>query len=202
MITIYLATANSCKVEEISGIFKATDLNVEILSAMAAGGMPEVLETEDSFIGNAKLKAKALKNKAPQDAWILADDSGLIVDALRGKPGIHSSRYAGSNADDEKNNRKLLSELKGINEAKRSARFFCALVLSGPGGIEKVFRGNCEGFITDEPAGNEGFGYDPLFMPNGYGQTFGELGESVKSKMSHRATALKELVSWLKERKE
>lgn len=197
MMTIYLATRNAKKIKELSGIIKASDLKIGIASAMDTSDMPVVEETADSFTGNAKLKAYALKEMIAKNTWILADDSGLMVDAIQGKPGVYSSRYAGADANDTENISKLLRELKSIEGIDRSGRFVCVLVLLGPDGLEKTFEGICEGFIANKPVGENGFGYDPVFIPAGYSQTFGLLGESKKSKISHRAKALNELVSWL-----
>ena len=136
MMTIHLATQNAHKVEELSGIIKVSDLKVRVSSALDADDISGVRETADTFVGNAKIKANALKNKITENDWVLADDSGLMVDALQGKPGVFSSRYAGANASDTENIHKLLAELKGIDGINRSARFVCVLVLLGPEELE------------------------------------------------------------------
>jgi len=200
MMTIYLATRNGKKIKELSGIIKASGLKISIASVMDTGDMPIVEETADSFIGNAKLKAYALKEMTAKNIWILTDDSGLMVDAIKGQPGVYSSRYAGNDANDTENISKLLRELKGVEGIDRSGRFVCVLLLIGPDGLEKTFEGICEGFIANKPMGENGFGYDPVFIPAGYSQTFGLLDESKKSKISHRAKALNELISWLQSR--
>ncbi len=138
MMTIYLATRNANKIKELSGIIKASDLKISVASAMDTGDMPVVEETADTFTGNAKLKAYALKEMLAKNTWILADDSGLMVDAIQGKPGVYSSRYAGADANDTENINKLLSELKGVEGIDRSGRFVCVLVLLGPDGLEKT----------------------------------------------------------------
>ena len=199
-MTIYLATRNANKVKELSSIIKASDLKISIASAMDAGDMPVVQETADTFAGNAKLKAYALNEMITKNTWILADDSGLMVDAIQGDPGIYSSRYAGADANDSENVSKLLRQLKDVEGSDRSARFVCVQVLLGPDGLERTFEGICKGFIACRPEGENGFGYDPVFIPEGYTQTFGLLGESKKSKISHRARALNELMSWLQSR--
>ncbi len=195
---IYLATANEDKVREFSSILVGGRADVELKSANTIGGMPEVEETEDSFESNARLKANALREIAPFDGWVLADDSGLEVDALGGKPGVLSARYAGESASYEENNEKLLGELAWVSEENRSARFVCCLVLLGPSDEEQIFRGVCEGAISDRPQGGSGFGYDPLFVPAGYSESFAELGSKVKDAISHRARAIEALVGWLK----
>lgn len=197
MITIHLATRNAHKVNELSGIIQTAGLNIIISSAMETGDMPAVKETEDTFAGNAKIKAYALKDKITKNNWVLADDSGLMVDAIQGNPGIFSSRYAGEHATDGENIGKLLTELKGVEGMDRSARFICNLVLLGPDGLERIFEGICNGIIADKPKGENGFGYDPIFIPDKYKLTFGMLGESIKSKISHRAIALAELLKLL-----
>lgn len=120
----------------------------------------------------------------------MADDSGLEIDALNGRPGIYSCRYTGQNATDEGNRAKVLSELKGVPRERRTARFVCSVALAGPYGLFFVVEGHCEGFITLEPKGKYGFGYDPIFYVPDYHQTFAELNPSIKNKISHRANAL------------
>ena len=194
---LYLATGNKNKIKEVSHILYAMTNVLEVFSADEIGGMPEVEETEDSFVGNARLKAHALKAVAPRGVWIVADDSGLEVDVLQGQPGVHSSRYAGLNATDEENTAKLLKEMESIPDDKRSARFVCCAVLLEPSGVEKVFRDACEGVITRAPSGTHGFGYDPVFIPEGYHKTLAELGSTIKDRLSHRARVMKELAFWL-----
>lgn len=195
---LYLATGNKNKIREVSHILYAETNVLEIFSADEIGGMPEVQETEDSFVGNARLKARALKAVAPKGAWIVADDSGLEVDVLHGKPGVHSARYAGLNATDGENTSKLLAEMESIPDGKRSARFVCCAVVLEPSGMEKVFRDACEGVITRAPSGTHGFGYDPIFIPEGYHKTMAELGSTIKDRLSHRARVMKEMAYWLK----
>ena len=144
-------------------------------------------ETEVTFKGNALLKARALKPKHP-GAWILADDSGLEVFALGGAPGVLSARYAGEDGNTPKNNALLLKNLEGV--ADRRAQFTCAVALIAPDGTEKMVEGHCPGVILTAPAGAGGFGYDPLFVPDGYTKTFAELLPKEKNAISHRGRAL------------
>lgn len=195
---LYLATSNVNKIREVSHILYLETNFLEIFSPDEIGGMPEVEETEDNFLGNARLKAHALKTIAPNGVWIIADDSGLEVDALGGRPGVYSARYAGANATQEENNDKLLREMESVPDDKRSARFVCCAVLLEPSGLEKVYRDACEGVITRTPAGDQGFGYDPIFIPEGFDKTLAELGPDIKDHLSHRARVMKELAFWLK----
>jgi XTP/dITP diphosphohydrolase len=152
--------------------------------------MPPVEETAGSFDGNARLKAEALLALAGPEDWVLADDSGLEVDALGGAPGVFSARYAGEPCDYAANNEKILRELAG--EQNRRARFVTVIALCRPGAAPLTVTGTCEGTIIEEPRGSKGFGYDPLFVPDGYSETFAELPSEVKNKISHRANALME----------
>jgi len=185
MNQITVASGNAHKLEEISGI-----LGVAVRGLKDLSNPPELIEDGDTFEANALIKARGLRDAIGE--WTLADDSGLAVDALDGAPGIYSARFAGIHGDDEANNRLLLEKLEGVED--RSAKFVCAIALCGPGGEEWVVRGECHGTIQAVPTGTSGFGYDPLFVPDGYTQSFAELGEEVKSKLSHRAIALQKLV--------
>lgn len=191
MKQLIVATGNAHKVEEFDNLLAGCGFDV--CSAKVCGGMPEVVEDGDTFAANARIKALALRSVAPADAWIVSDDSGLEVDALGGAPGIYSARYAGEGASDLDNLKKLLVELAKQPEAERSARFRCVLCLIDPNGVEQFFDGACEGIIAAQATGNEGFGYDPVFVPHGYEQSFGELGETIKSQLSHRALAVQAL---------
>lgn len=195
---IYLASGNAHKFGEFAGMVEAARLPVEFRSAQAIGGMPEVEETGDTFEANAELKAMALAQVVGPAGWVLADDSGLLVDALGGQPGVHSARYAGPGADAEANNGKLLQELEGLPMERRTARFVCVLCFTQAGRPAAFFRGTCEGHILLEPAGMEGFGYDPLFRPLGHGQSFAQLGARVKEVLSHRAEAVAEWVEYMR----
>ena len=188
MKQLIVASGNAHKVEEFDGLLETSGF--EVCSAKVCGGMPDVLEDGDTFVANARIKALALRAIAPKEAWIVSDDSGLEVDALGGAPGICSARYAGEDASDLCNLNKLLFELEKQAVANRAARFRCVLCLIDPGGREQFFDGACEGRIAKAPAGAEGFGYDPVFVPEGHSESFAELGEATKSKLSHRAIAV------------
>lgn len=184
---LIISTGNGNKVKEIAYILR--DLPIEILSKKDIGlGDFNVLEDGDSLEENSRLKAKALADKI--DYIVMADDSGLFVDILNGDPGIYSSRYGGEEGNNEKNNKKLLEELKDIDLKDRKARFKSVIVLITEDKEEVVVEGQCKGTIGLESKGNHGFGYDPLFIPGGFSETFGELGEEIKNKISHRAKAL------------
>lgn len=195
---LYLATGNRHKAEEVSAILAGAGCPVRVFGAEAIGGMPEVEEDTGSFEGNARKKARALAGQAPAGAWVLADDSGLCVDDLGGAPGVISSRYAGPDATDEANTHLLLDRLAGTASEGRRAHFKCVLVLTGPDGFERVFEGRCHGRIAMEPSGEGGFGYDPVFVPDGHTVSFAALENAVKNSISHRAVALRGLVDWLR----
>lgn len=188
MRTLIIATGNTHKAEEFAQLLAGSGFEVQ--SAAVCGGMPGVDENGATFAENAQLKAEALRVVAPADACVLADDSGLEVDALNGEPGIYSARYAGLGATDAENLEKLLNVLSAVPQAQRAARFRCALCLIDPEGRVMHFDGTCEGHISEEPTGSSGFGYDPVFVPAGYTQSFAELGEETKGELSHRARAV------------
>lgn len=173
----------------------ATTAAVIVYSARTLGGMPKVDERATSFEGNARLKAYALHNKVSHEDWILADDSGLEVAALEDAPGIRSARYAGDTATDAAHNAKLLQALHAIED--RQARFVCYLAFLNRC-HEFIFKGICKGHIAHRPRGHHGFGYDPLFIPEGYDQTFAELSSEQKHTLSHRAKAMGRLAEWIK----
>jgi XTP/dITP diphosphohydrolase len=155
-------------------------------------GAPEVIEDADTFTGNARKKAAEVACEL--GVWVLADDSGLAVDALHGAPGVLSARYAGEPPDDEANNRKLLEAVAALGDERRGAAFCCALALSDPTGtIRLEAEGSCRGRLAREPRGTGGFGYDPLFLIPEYHKTFGELSPLVKHQLSHRARAFAHL---------
>ena len=195
---LVVASANPKKAAEISEVL--TDVwpeGVEIVPRPAE--IPEVLEDADSFVGNARLKAAAIAGATGE--WSLADDSGLVVDALDGAPGVHSARYAGAAATDAENVALLLSELAGVGALRapdRRARFVCAVVLRHPDGTETVAEGAVEGTIIDAGRGHGGFGYDPVFVPiEGDGRTFAQMSGPEKHAMSHRGRALRDLIAQL-----
>lgn len=198
---LYLASGNAHKVAEFSALAQRSGLALEMVSAKAVGGMPEVVEDTGTFVGNALKKARALKAIVPADAWVLADDSGVCVDALDGAPGVESAYYAGPQHDAAANLRKLTEVMRGVPADRRGAQFVCVLVLLGPDGQEQVFEGRCTGALLEEPRGEAGFGYDPLFRPAGYELCYAELGDEVKGRISHRAQAwahlAQRLCAWL-----
>jgi XTP/dITP diphosphohydrolase len=158
--------------------------------------MPAVAEDTGTFVGNARKKAHALRAMLPADAWVLADDSGLCVAELGGGPGVESAYYAGPQGDAAANLTKLVATMGGVPDERRGAYFVCVLCVAGPGGAEHVFEGQCAGRLSHAPRGGAGFGYDPLFVPDGHGASFAELGDAVKSTLSHRARAWAELAAW------
>ena len=183
---LLIATNNAGKLRELRALLDVPGL--EVVGLRDVPGAPEVEEDGDTFEANAIKKAVSLARFS--GLWTLADDSGLEVDALGGEPGVRSARYAGEPSDTDANNRKLLAALAG--EPHRHARFRCVLALASPAGETHCVSGACEGVITTEPRGDGGFGYDPVFQPDGYSQTFAELPIEVKNRISHRARALAE----------
>jgi len=191
---LYLASGNTHKSLELSELLAHE--NTGWCVATPSAQMPEVDECGDTFLENATIKAKALCQIVPSE-WVLADDSGLEVDALDGAPGVYSARYAGVGARSEQLIEKLLHDLKDVPEDKRKAHFTCVLLVITADGKSLHFEGRCEGQIALEPSGHEGFGYDPVFIPQGHSKSFGELGSAIKEKTSHRARAVKQLAAWL-----
>jgi XTP/dITP diphosphohydrolase len=195
---LFLASGNAHKVAELQALATAAALPLEIVSARAVGGMPEVDEDTGTFVGNARKKALALRAKVPAEAWTLADDSGICVDELGGGPGVESAYYAGPQGDSAANLQKLVEVMRGVPEERRGAHFVCVLLLAGPGGAEHVFEGKVFGRLQSEPKGGAGFGYDPLFVPEDHDVSFAELGDAVKAKLSHRARAWMQLADWVR----
>lgn len=187
---IILSTGNIDKIEEIKDILK--DLPFSIYSKKEVGlGDLEVEEDGDTLEENAIKKAMAISERI--DGIVIADDTGLFVDKLNGAPGVYSSRYAGEDVSYEDNNRKLLKELEGTPSEERTAKFQTVIAIVTEDKKIKTVYGECRGRIDFEVKGSEGFGYDPLFIVDGYGKTFAQLGEEVKNKISHRAKALEKL---------
>jgi XTP/dITP diphosphohydrolase len=188
---LLVSTRNPHKIAEIRAILGPRFLVSDLTSVP---DMPEVEETGATFEDNAALKAVA--GSLLFDGWVIADDSGLEVDALGGAPGVLSARYAGTKADDTANNELLLRNLLPFREDERSARFRCVIVLARNGRKLAAFSGSVEGNILASPRGAGGFGYDPLFVPHGHSESFAQLGSEVKNGMSHRGSALRALSAW------
>ena len=209
MTKLAIATRNAHKVKELR-VLLGDEFKVQILDDFPSA--PALPESAGSFAGNATLKVLTLAQwigasleSVDAEQYVVADDSGLEVDALDGAPGIHSARYASldeNNSSDADNNTKLLRELGSVPAEKRAARFVCQIALAKIVSRDDtpeahLFEGVCEGRIVEAARGEQGFGYDPLFIPDGYEQTFGELGAEVKNDLSHRAKALIKMVKWL-----
>lgn len=192
---LYLASSNRGKVRELAALAAAQGVQLEPLPGYER--LPKFPENEPSFALNALEKALHYSQRA--DGLVVADDSGIVVDALGGRPGVHSARYAGPQAADEDNNRKLLGELRGVPEAKRTARYICVLALARNNHTLAVFSAACEGRILEAPRGRGGFGYDPLFFFPPLGKTMAELEMAEKNRYSHRGQAFVRLLAHLKQ---
>lgn len=193
---VVLATKNPGKAKEIRSLMG--DLPIEIVDLEAFPGLNLPSEDGETFADNALRKAEAVAEAT--GLWALADDSGLEVDCLNGRPGVFSARYAGEGCSDQENNRKLLEELRGVPIEKRRARYRCVVALVGPHGERRLFQGECEGLIADLPRGEGGFGYDPLFLLPEKGKTMAELDPEEKNRISHRGKALRKCKEWLRKR--
>jgi XTP/dITP diphosphohydrolase len=202
---ILLATSNAGKLRDFAGA--AASYGITIANIPNFSTLPEVVEDGTTFEENARKKAESYGLAAPGEL-VLADDSGLEIDALGGAPGVHSARYATCdlqnneprtaerNADDEANNARVLRELRGVPEQKRTARFVCVLAAARDGQTVRTFRGTAEGVILDAPRGQNGFGYDPLFNFPQINKTFAELSGEEKARYSHRGAAFRAFLSW------
>ena len=190
MKTLVFATNNAHKLEEVRAILGN---DFQIASLKEIGCYDDIPETADTLEGNAMQKAQYIKEKFGMDCF--ADDTGLEVEALNNAPGVFSARYAGPGHDSEANMKKLLSEMQGKENRKARFRTVIALLLDGK---EYTFEGIVKGNIIEEKRGDSGFGYDPIFVPEGYDLTFAELGNDIKNKISHRAEAVKKLSAFLK----
>ncbi len=191
---LVIASTNMHKVREFRSMLKSLpDLDILSLCDFPDYVPPE--ETGSTLEENAVLKAcnaaKALNR------WVLADDSGLIVPTLGGAPGVFSARYAGSEATDLDNRRKLLSDMSHFMDDDRNAFYECCVALASPQGLKKVTKGTCEGALALQDKGGSGFGYDPIFIKHGYHKSFGELGEAIKNRVSHRRKALDKMINTL-----
>jgi XTP/dITP diphosphohydrolase len=188
---LILATRNAHKTGEIRSMLEG---RFEVGDVTGLADFPQIEETGTTFLENARLKALGISRWMP-DAWVLSDDSGLEVDALGGAPGVWSSSFGGEEGNHARNNARLLTELEGV--AARRARFRCTMVLAKDGIEQAHFHGTVEGRVITAARGTGGFGYDPLFIPEGYEETFAELGEQVKNSLSHRARALAKVIRFL-----
>ncbi|RQD77111.1 MAG: XTP/dITP diphosphatase [Candidatus Syntrophonatronum acetioxidans] len=195
MVTLVIATHNKGKVKEFREMLE--DCPVEVKSLLDYPQCPEVVEDGNSFEENAIKKAETIKEYTGE--MVLADDSGLEVDYLEGKPGIYSARFAGEGAGDEENNNKLLNLLQGVPPEDRGAQFTCVIAISSPERETVTVKGICRGIITDAPRGEMGFGYDPLFLVPAYGKTFSELEPEIKNRISHRGKAMEKAARILRE---
>ena len=194
MIEVVIATKNEKKLRELRRYLKS--VKVHIISLKDMSHAPRIREDKSTFKGNAIKKAFTISKFTK--GVVLADDSGLCVDALGGQPGVKSARFAGYQKKDHDNNAKLLKMMKRVPAGKRTARFVCAIAVADKGKVIKVIEEYCSGLIADSIRGRHGFGYDPLFLIPKYKRTFGELGLKVKDRMSHRSKALKKARVFLK----
>lgn len=194
MMTLIIATKNQGKLREIKELLK--DLPLEIASLADYTDMPEIVEDGTTFRANAIKKALTISQYT--GTLVLGEDSGLEVEALGFKPGIYSARFAGEAADNRKNNRKLLKELRGVTLKHRRARYRCVAALTDGKKLIGTVSGSCEGHIALKSKGHNGFGYDPLFLVPEYNKTFGELPPEVKESLSHRSKAMKKIKKLLK----
>ena len=203
---LHLASGNLHKAAELASFAKATAAEwggpaIEIISARAVGGMPDVAEDTGTFVGNARKKALALRAKLPAGSAVLADDSGVCVDALDGGPGVESAYYAGPQSDPAANLLKLAAVMRDVPDERRGAHFLCVLLVLNERGEEFVFEGLCRGQLLREPRGGSGFGYDPLFVPDGYDRSYAQLGDVIKNQISHRGRAWARLAEWARNAK-
>ena len=190
-LKLIIASTNIHKVRELRAMLKPF-ARIDLLSLSDFPNYAAPEETGKTFEENAILKAEhAAKNL---NAWVIADDSGLVVPTLNGAPGVLSARYAGKDATDLENRKKLLEAMQHLMEEDRQAFFECAIALSSPTGLKKCVTGTCEGTLLTKDRGSNGFGYDPLFVKHGYNKTFAELGESIKNRVSHRRKALDKIL--------
>src|SRR5690625_4711314 len=196
MNTLIIATKNKGKAEEFNQMLSPLGYQVKTLLDFS-DTMPDIEETGTTFYENAQLKAEQIAAQLGKP--VIADDSGLEVDYLDGAPGVYSARYSGEHANDEANNNKLLNALKDIPEKDRTAQFVCVLAFARPNETTIFKKGICKGKITRTPNGENGFGYDPIFIPEGYEQTMAQLNQMEKNQLSHRYHALKAFRAWLEE---
>ncbi|WP_305045725.1 XTP/dITP diphosphatase [Geoalkalibacter sp.] len=193
---LVIATRNAGKLREIRRLFE--EVGIAVLGLESFPELPEVEEDGETFAANAVKKAQTVARLTGRP--VLADDSGLEVEALNGAPGVYSARFAGAGAGDEDNNRKLLAELARIPAAHRQAAFHCVMAYCLPGGDCTLFDGRLAGTILEAPRGEKGFGYDPLFFLPEFGKTLAELPLDVKNRISHRGQALRKVLVFLREK--
>jgi XTP/dITP diphosphohydrolase len=193
---LVVGTNNAGKIRELNELL--ADLPVELFGLNDFENVTDVEETGATFAENARLKANSYARQT--GFWALSDDSGLEVEALGGAPGVFSARYAGATAGDDERTAKLLAELAATGDEARRARFVCAMAVADEKGVIKFLaEGICEGRIALTPRGANGFGYDPIFVPEGFTETFGELSSTVKGEISHRARAIKKIMRFLRD---
>jgi len=202
MKRVLIATSNAGKLRDFAGA--ATAFGIEVAGLANFASLPQVVEDGLTFEANARKKAEAYSLHAPGEI-VIADDSGIEIDALGGAPGIHSARYAadhppsaGCNCDDEANNALVLRELQGVSPEKRTGRFVCVIAAARDGKTLEVFRGEAHGIILDSPRGTNGFGYDPLFYFPQIQKAFAELSAEEKARYSHRGAAFRKFLEWYK----
>ncbi len=193
--TLIVSSGNKGKIAEIKSILSELDIDIVSKGEVGLSDL-EVIEDKDTLEGNA-IK-KALEIHKHKEGIVISDDSGLFVDYLDGAPGVYSARYAGTDGGDKANNKKLLEELEGVQGKKRGAKFKTVIAIVLEDGSVETVTGKCSGRIIAEQRGTTGFGYDPLFVPDGYEQTFAELDAGIKNKISHRRDALEKLKMKLK----
>jgi XTP/dITP diphosphohydrolase len=194
---VVLATRNAGKIAELRRILADADADVELVGTEAFADLPDVAETGTTFAANALLKARAVAEHTGLPA--IADDSGLCVDALNGMPGIFSARWAGGHGDDERNLDLVLGQLSDVPDQRRGARFVCAAAVALPGGGERIVEGELAGALLRERRGENGFGYDPIFVPTGEQRTTAQLSAAEKDAISHRGQAFRALVPQLQD---
>ena len=188
---LIIASSNVHKIREMRVILRKSP-NFDLFSLMDFPSYVPLEETGLTFEENAK--TKAIHAAKSLNSWTIADDSGLVIPALHGVPGVFSARYAGPNATDKENRKKLLDEMKHLQEQYRDGYYECCIALASPDGIQKIVSARCEGSLTEQERGGQGFGYDPIFKKHDYNKTFAELEEEVKNQISHRGKAMNKML--------
>lgn len=193
MKTVIVATKNKGKAKEFERLFST--YGIEVKTLVDVPKIPDIEETGKTFEENAVIKAEAIAKIT--NSYVVADDSGLVIDALDGRPGVFSARYAGEEKSDEANIDKVLSELVGVSAEDRTARFYCALAIAGPDFETLTVNGTCEGLILNERRGAGGFGYDPIFFVPSEGKAMAEMSPERKNELSHRALAMRNIEPYI-----